>query len=54
MAAEGNHDGASSRITLTVIDGSGTNDLTGIRGNGRLDAPGGPEGTYELEYELPS
>lgn len=54
MAAEGSHDGTSSRITLTVIDGSGTNDLTGIRGNGRLDAPGGPEGRYELEYDLPS
>ena len=54
MAAEGSHDGTSSRITLTVIDGSGTNDLAGISGSGRLDAPGGPEGTYELDYELPS
>ena len=54
MAAEGSHDGTSSRITLTVIDGSGTGGLDRIRGTGRLDAPGGPAGTYELDYELPS
>lgn len=54
LAAEGNYDGASSLIELTVIEGTGTADLAGISGSGRLDAPGGPEGTYELDYELPS
>ena len=53
LAAEGDHDGAESRIRLIVIDGSGTGELTGITGKGRLVAPG-RTGSYELDYELPS
>ena len=34
--------------------GSGTGDLAGISGTGRMDAPGGKTGTYELEYRLES
>jgi Protein of unknown function (DUF3224) len=54
VAAEGDHDGASSKITWTVIAGSGTGDLAGITGTGRMVAPGGRTGTYELEYRLES
>ena len=53
-AAEGDHDGTGSTITLTIIPGSGTGSLTGISGEGSLIAKGGPRGTYELEYELGS
>jgi hypothetical protein len=52
LAAEGDHDGASSRIALTVIQGTGTGDLAGIEGEGTLVAPGGATGRYELEYEI--
>ncbi|HET7169659.1 MAG TPA: DUF3224 domain-containing protein [Candidatus Limnocylindrales bacterium] len=52
MTAVGEHDGSSSRVTWTVVAGSGTDALRGIRGHGSLEAPGGPAGTYELEYEL--
>ena len=54
LAAEGDHDGAASRIELTVIKDSGTGDLAGITGHGTLIAPGGAEGTYQLDYELDS
>lgn len=54
LSAEGDHDGSSSRIALTVIPDSGSGDLAGITGTGSLDAPGGPNGTYELDYLIPS
>ncbi len=52
IAAVGEHDGSSSRVTWTVVAGSGTGALHGIRGHGALEAPGGAAGTYELSYEL--
>ena len=54
IAAEGDHDGTSSRITWTVVADSGTAELVGIRGAGKMTAPGGRTGTYELEYEFDS
>ena len=52
LAAEGDHEGGSSRIRLTVVPGSGTGELVGIDGTGSMTAPGGPEGTYELQYTI--
>lgn len=49
-AAEGDHDGKGSEITFKIIAGSGTGDLAGITGEGRLIAKGGPKGTYSLDY----
>jgi len=51
-AAEGDHAGSGSTITITIVAGSGSGELAGISGEGRLVAPGGPTGTYELEYTL--
>jgi hypothetical protein len=53
-AAEGDHDGSGSTITFTIVPGSGSGALAGISGEGRLVAPGGPKGTYELDYTLES
>jgi len=53
LAAEGDHEGGSS-IRLTVVPGSGSGDLVGIEGAGTMVTPGGPKGTYELEYTIPS
>jgi hypothetical protein len=44
IAAEGDHDGAASQIAWTVVGGSGTGDLVGIAGTGRMVAPGGRTG----------
>jgi hypothetical protein len=30
----------------------GTGELAGVRGTGRFEAPTGPNGSYELDYEL--
>jgi hypothetical protein len=51
-AAEGDHDGTGSKITFSIIPKSGTGELAGITGDGSLDAKGGPNGTYELDYAL--
>lgn len=47
----GDHDGTQSKGTWAVIQGSGSGELSGIRGQGSFHAPG-PEVTYTLEYEL--
>jgi Protein of unknown function (DUF3224) len=52
LAAEGDHDGSTSRIRWRVVDGSGSGELAGITGEGTMDAPGGPGGTYRLDYTL--
>ena len=53
LAAEGVHDGKGSRIKLAVVPGSGSGELVGISGKGKLENPGGKTGTYELDYSLP-
>ena len=50
--ASGEFDGAASRGTWSIIRGTGTDDLKGITGTGRFEAPGGPSATYDLDYEL--
>ena len=46
------HTGKSSHGSWSIVEGSGGGDLAGISGTGSFDAPGGPNATYELEYEL--
>jgi hypothetical protein len=52
MQAVGGHDGKQSKASWSVVAGSGTGELTGIRGEGSFHAPGGPQATYNLEYRL--
>lgn len=54
LAADGEHDGTSSRVGWSVVPGTGSGDLAGIRGKGTLVAPGGRHGIYELEYDFES
>jgi hypothetical protein len=54
LAATGDHEAGSSRIQWTVVDRSGTGGLAGITGTGSMEAPGGPEGTYQLRYTFES
>jgi hypothetical protein len=53
LAADGDHDGSTSRIRWRVVEGSGSGELAGITGAGGMEAPGGPNGTYRLDYSLP-
>ncbi len=52
LELSGEHDGKSSRGRWRIVDGSGTGELSGIRGEGTFEAPGGPEASYELDYGL--
>jgi hypothetical protein len=54
LAADGEHDGTSSRVVWTVVPGTGSGELVGIRGTGTLVTPGGRHGLYELEYDVES
>lgn len=52
LEASGEHDGTQSKGTWKIIAGSGTGGLSGIRGEGSFHAPGGPEASHSLAYEL--
>jgi hypothetical protein len=51
LTAEGEHDGKGSKISLEVAAGSGSGELAGITGSGRL-VIAGRTGTYELDYRF--
>ncbi|HEX7050219.1 MAG TPA: DUF3224 domain-containing protein [Longimicrobiales bacterium] len=52
LRSEGTYDGTEARATLSVVPGSGTGELTGLRGEGSFVAPHGPQATVELDYRL--
>ena len=52
LEAVGDHDGTGSSATWTIIEGTGTGDLAGIRGTGGFEAKGGRTVSYRLDYEL--
>jgi hypothetical protein len=52
VEALADHDGTSSHGSWSILDGSGDGELEGISGSGSFDAPGGKQGTYDLDYEL--
>ena len=53
LETAGNFDGQMARWEATVVAGSGTGELAGLRGSGRFGAVHGPEATYEIDYQLP-
>ena len=54
LRAQGTFDGNEARSEWSVVDGSATGELEGLRGGGRSAAPHGPDGTYELDYDIAS
>jgi hypothetical protein len=52
LESVGTHDGKDSRGIWSVIEGSGTQDLAGLKGDGTFEAPSGPVASFELHYEL--
>jgi hypothetical protein len=50
LTSMGSHDGVRSKGSWTVVTGSGTGDLSGIKGNGTWLAGPGPKATFELAY----
>jgi hypothetical protein len=52
VETNGVYEGGEARTTWSVVPGSGTGELAGLRGEGGAVAPGGPNGTYTLDYDL--
>ena len=48
----GDFDKERARWTLTVIPGTGTDDLAGIEGHGTFEAPHGGSASFEFDYQL--
>lgn len=52
LQIDGTFDGAVARGKLTIVPGSGTDELAGLSGEGEFNAPLGGEPAVQLEYEL--
>jgi hypothetical protein len=52
LQSVGRFDGSEARSALEVVPGSGTGQLTGLRGTGSAVAPTGSTGAASLDYEL--
>ncbi|HUQ42706.1 MAG TPA: DUF3224 domain-containing protein [Candidatus Limnocylindrales bacterium] len=52
MTTDGVFDGATAKGTWSIIEGSGTEALAGISGEGSFEAPHGSKAEYSLEYDL--
>jgi uncharacterized protein DUF3224 len=48
----GGYDGTNATAELTVVPGSGTGELAGLRGTGRSVVGHQPPGTLTLDYDL--
>jgi Protein of unknown function (DUF3224) len=51
LQTDGTFDGREARGELSVVPGSGTGELRGLRGRGRFSAPHGGEATVNLYYD---
>ena len=52
IEAVGSHDGKGSSATWRIVEGTGTDELEGIRGDGGFEAAGGATVEYRLQYEV--
>jgi hypothetical protein len=50
----GTFDGNTAQGDWSLIPGSGTDELTGISGEGTFGAPHGSTAEYQIDYELPA
>jgi Protein of unknown function (DUF3224) len=52
VQTEGTFDGKVARGRLSVVPGSGTGELEGLRGAGEFSAPHGGEPSLSLDYDI--
>jgi hypothetical protein len=52
LQTNGTFDGSVAKGDWAVVAGSGTDELEGLRGNGRMHSPLGTEASFALDYEL--
>ncbi|MGW1765959.1 DUF3224 domain-containing protein [Streptomyces sp. NPDC002073] len=54
LSEHGTFDAQGTHCTIEVVPGSGTGELTGLRGTGHFFSPHSPESVaYTFEYEFP-
>ena len=52
LQTSGSFDGRSAEGEWSVVPGSGTGELRGLRGTGGFSAPHGPEASISLDYDF--
>jgi hypothetical protein len=52
LRGEGAYEGGEAKTTWQIVEGSGTGELTGLRGSGSAVSSSEPPGTFELDYDL--
>lgn len=52
LETSGTYDGTTARASWTVVAGSATDDLTGLRGRGQYAAGHGSTADFTLDYEV--
>ncbi len=52
LETNGTFDGSTARSTWSVVPGSGTGGLRGLRGKGGFIAELGPNGSFTLDYDF--
>jgi hypothetical protein len=52
LETRGTFDGSKAAGDWSVVPGSGTGDLEGLSGRGRIEAPMGAQATYTLDYDV--
>lgn len=52
LQIEGTYDGGRAKGDWSVVSGSGTGELRGLKGTGGFEAPHGPTASITLDYEL--
>jgi Protein of unknown function (DUF3224) len=52
LQTDGTFDGKEARGALSVVPGSGTGELRGLRGEGEFSAPLGSEAAVTLDYDF--
>ncbi len=52
LQTNGGFDGNEARWTWSVVPGSGTEQLSGVRGEGTVVAPHGSTGAFSLDFDL--
>jgi uncharacterized protein DUF3224 len=52
MKTQGSFDGSEAKGSFDIVDGSGTEELSGITGTGGFAAPLGSTASVELDYDV--
>jgi hypothetical protein len=52
LETTGTFDGSKAAADWTVVDGSGTGELEGLQGTGRMEAPMGSTAQYDFDYSF--